>query len=71
MNKILMGIDVGTSACKVAVFDQDGRVIAQTSGEYNVYYPAPGYAEQNPDEWWKVICKAIKETITKESINPA
>lgn len=42
MEQYLLGIDIGTSACKVAVFDGNGHVQASASGSYNVYYPHPG-----------------------------
>lgn len=61
MKPYLLGIDIGTSACKAAVFDRDGEVIASVSEEYPVYYPHPGWAEQNPDEWWRAVCGAIKK----------
>lgn len=63
MKKLLLGIDVGTSACKVALFDLDGNVISQATKEYPVYFPAPGYAEQNPLEWWQAICHAAREAV--------
>ena len=52
MKSYLLGIDIGTSACKVAVFDRNGKVLAAASGDYPVYYPHEGWAEQNPEEWW-------------------
>ncbi len=69
MGKLLLGIDIGTSACKVAVFDLAGRVIAQATKEYKVYYPAPGFVEQNPEEWWEAICKAIQEILNSSEIS--
>lgn len=60
MEKFLMGIDIGTSACKVAVFNTDGNVLAQSTYGYNVFYPDYGFAEQNPLEWWKAVCIAVK-----------
>lgn len=63
MIKQLMGIDIGTSACKVAVFDQDGQVLATANEPYKVYYPALGWAEQDPDEWWQAIVAAIKTVL--------
>ena len=38
----LLGIDIGTSACKVAVFDRNGQVLAAANGDYPVYYPQGG-----------------------------
>lgn len=64
----LLGIDVGTSACKVAVFDEDGKVLAQASRPYEVYYPASGWAEQDPNEWWEAICDATKEVLASEEV---
>ena len=50
MGEYLLGIDIGTSACKIAVFAKDGTVKATGTGDYQVYYPHPGWAEQNPEE---------------------
>jgi xylulokinase len=56
----LLGIDIGTSACKIAVFDLDGNIIRETSRSYSVYYPRKNYAEQNPNEWYKAVCEGFK-----------
>lgn len=69
MEKLLLGIDIGTSACKVAIFNLQGKVISQASREYKVYFPAPGFVEQNPVEWWQSVCAAIKETIQTARID--
>lgn len=71
MKKYLLGIDIGTSACKIAVFTKTGEVIASGSGDYPVYYPKPGYAEQNPEEWWDAVCRTIKDTIKNAGIDKA
>lgn len=57
---MLLGIDIGTSACKVAVFDKRGKLQAEASEKYEVYYPNPGWAEQNSEEWYNAVCKALK-----------
>ena len=51
MKPYLLGIDIGTSACKVAIFEKSGNVVAAVNGDYPVYYPKEGWAEQNPEEW--------------------
>lgn len=71
MKSYLLGIDIGTSACKVAVFDKEGKVLAAANGDYPVYYPQEGWAEQNPEEWWSAVCRATKETVQKAGIDPA
>ena len=64
----LLGIDIGTSACKVALFDKSGDVIGTADEEYPVYYPKPGWAEQNPDEWWQAVCVALKKLIADSKV---
>ncbi len=70
MGEYLLGIDVGTSACKTAIFDRDGQVLGTASGSYPVYYPKPGWAEQNPEEWWSAVGEAVKAVLAKSQISP-
>lgn len=70
MRKYLLGIDIGTSACKVAIFDKNGNVLSTSNGGYEVYYPKHGWAEQNPEEWWTAVCGAIREALKKGQIRP-
>lgn len=69
MGQLLLGIDIGTSACKIAVFEKNGTVIAAGTGDYPVYYPQPGWAEQNPDEWWAAVCETIKTLLERNHID--
>jgi xylulokinase len=68
MKNVLLGIDIGTSACKVAAFDLSGKVLAASTAEYEVYYPHPGWAEQDAEEWWKAVCQAIKELLQQGTV---
>ena len=43
MKPYLLGIDIGTSACKVAIFEKSGNVVAAVNGDYPVYYPKEGW----------------------------
>lgn len=61
--EFLLGIDIGTSACKVAAFTPDGAVKAQASRAYQVYHPETGWAEQEPSEWWEAICEATEQVL--------
>ncbi|MBQ7564290.1 MAG: xylulokinase [Lachnospiraceae bacterium] len=69
MQELLLGIDIGTSACKVAVFDKDGAVVAQTNKPYQVYYPESGWVEQDPTEWWAAIVAGIREVLTVDGVS--
>jgi len=68
MKQYLLGIDIGTSGCKAAIFDKDGAVKSQATKPYTVSYPEPGFAEQNPDDWWAAVCLAIKEILDSSGI---
>ena len=65
----LLGIDIGTSACKVAIFNKNGKVMASANGDYPVYYPHEGWAQQKPDEWWHAVCGAICECLETGNIS--
>ena len=71
MSTYLLGVDIGTSSCKTAIFDPDGKVIAQGGSEYPVSYPEKGWAEQDPADWWNGICRATREMISENGIDPA
>lgn len=69
MKNLILGIDIGTSACKVAVFDQKGKALAQSNQPYPVYYPRSGWAEQDAEEWWGAICTGIREVLSQDGID--
>lgn len=70
MKQYLLGIDIGTSSCKVAIFSKNGKVIATASDDYPVYYPHQGWAEQNPEEWWSAVCTAIRKVLDLGNVAP-
>ncbi len=60
---LLLGIDLGSSSVKVSVIDgATGRVAASAShppSEMEIAVPEPGYAEQDPEQWWKSFTLAL------------
>ena len=57
----LMGIDVGTTGCKVVAFDETGAVLAQAGREYPLISPQPGWYELDPDQVWAFVCDCLRE----------
>lgn len=57
----LLGIDVGTSGCKVLLIDESGNVVKQASAEYPLHVPRPMWSEQDPEDWWAGVQKCIAE----------
>lgn len=50
MEKYFLGIDVGTTAIKVVLLNEELRMISQASKEHRQYFPQPGWVEQDPQE---------------------
>ena len=67
--KYLIGIDVGTSGTKTALFSEDGNVVASHTAEYPLYQPQNGYAEQEPTDWWNATCEGLQKVIEKSGID--
>lgn len=56
---LYIGIDLGTSACKLLLVDETGQVKNTVTEEYPLYFPHPGWSEQNPEDWWNACVKGI------------
>jgi xylulokinase len=57
----LLGIDLGTSGVKAALFAvDDGQTLASVTFDYPLSHPQPGWAEQNPEDWWRATISAIQ-----------
>lgn len=59
----LLGIDIGTSSCKVVLLDSSGRTIASASFPYSPRYPQAGWVEQDPEDWYKAAIAAVRTTM--------
>ncbi|MDI7277526.1 MAG: FGGY family carbohydrate kinase [Anaerolineae bacterium] len=60
----LLGIDVGTTGCKAAVFSRDGRLLATAYAEYDVQRPQPGWAELDAARVWEQVKGTIRRAVT-------
>jgi xylulokinase len=53
VTQALIGLDVGTTGVKAVAIGHDGRMLATASQEYALSTPQPGWAEQDPEDWWR------------------
>ena len=59
-----LGIDVGTGGTRALLVDSLGNVVASASAEHeNFASPRPGWAEQNPQDWWRACRVAVREAL--------
>ncbi len=64
----LLGIDIGTSGTKTVLFDVDGNTIMSDLQEYPLYQPKVGWAEQDPEDWWRAVYTSINNVILRSGI---
>ena len=57
------GIDLGTSAVKLLLMDEKGTIIRIVSREYPIYFPHPGWSEQDPEDWYRETVTGLKELL--------
>jgi len=65
MEPLLLGIDVGTSSVKAALVDPQGTVHAVGHAEYPLHHIRPAWVEQDPEDWWRGTCQAVREALAK------
>ena len=66
----LIGIDIGTSATKTVLFDEEGRVISSASREYPLYQPHNGWAEQDPHDWRDAVLGTLAQVMEDSGVSP-
>ena len=67
--KYLVGIDIGTTGSKVAIFDLNGKILSSGYREYTCIYPKPNWVEKDLKMMIKFTSKASKECIEKSNID--
>jgi len=67
----LLGIDVGTSNTKAVLIDEAGHIIASATQSHPTIAPAPGYQEQNPEDWWRGVCHTVRRSLEEGGVHPA
>ena len=61
-----LGLDVGTGGSRAVVIDASGRIYASATVEHEPFAsPQLGWAEQNPDDWWRASATAIRTVLRK------
>ena len=58
---LYIGVDLGTSAVKLLLMDEEGNIKNIVSKEYPLFFPHPGWSEQNPEDWFDKSVEGIKE----------
>ena len=67
--KYLLGVDGGTEGLRAGVFDVFGTPLAFASTSYPTQFPAPSWAEQDPNDWWDALGKSVRKAISDSGIS--
>lgn len=59
--QLLIGLDIGTTAEKVALFDQNGKMLAVSTQEYDLITPAVNYVEEEPEVYWQAFKAGLED----------
>lgn len=60
---LYIGVDLGTSAVKLLLMEGNGTIKKIVSREYPIYFPHPGWSEQNPEDWFNQTMDGLKELL--------
>jgi sugar (pentulose or hexulose) kinase len=64
LKEYVLGIDIGSSDCKVIIVDKEGTVVGYGTGKLEPFFSLrPGYAEQHPRDWWQKSIQAIRNAM--------
>ncbi|MCW5852503.1 MAG: FGGY-family carbohydrate kinase, partial [Anaerolineae bacterium] len=66
----LLAYDVGTSGTKAVLVSLDGQIVATAFAPYPLYYPRPGWAEQDPADWWAAAGIAGRQALAQAGAAP-
>lgn len=68
----LMGIDVGTTGTRAVIIRPDGHVMGSATGDHQPMRMArPGWAEQDPEDWWRATVLAVRSVIGQTGVKAA
>jgi FGGY-family pentulose kinase len=67
---LFIGLDVGTQSLRAALIDAHGRTVSFGVAPIVTTYPRPGWAEQEPGEWWSAAVTAVKQALAHPDVEP-
>ncbi|MDZ4768460.1 MAG: xylulokinase [Chloroflexota bacterium] len=65
MKPFILAHDLGTTGDKASLFDREGICIASVTAVYPTEYPETGWAEQNPNDWWRAVCASTHDLLSQ------
>ena len=70
-DELVLGCDVGSQGTNVAVYTAGGDLVASAYEPYDVSFPAPGWAEQDPALWLAALRRAVQRVLEEPDVEPS
>lgn len=71
MPAYVIGLDIGTSVTKAALFNRSGREISVASRRTRIISPFPGWFEIDPEELWRAVVEVSRDVVVKSKVDVA
>lgn len=71
MKNYIIAHDLGTTGNKATLYDQNGALTGSDFVGYATDYAQTGWAEQNPEDWWRAVCRSTQVLLQKTRVKPA
>jgi sugar (pentulose or hexulose) kinase len=65
MERLVIGVDSSTTACKAIAWDREGRTVAEGRATYPLLQPRPNWYEQDAEAWWDGLCAALRALLAR------
>lgn len=68
MPPYILAWDLGTGGNKASLYGSDGECLATTFVPYETRYPAPGWHEQRPTDWWAAVVESTRRLLARTGV---
>lgn len=69
MDKLLIGVDVGTGSARAGVFTSDGTLLGRAARAIDIRHPDPEQAEQDSEQIWQAVCRATRDALSEAGVS--
>ena len=69
-HKLILAHELGTSCNKAVLTTVFGEIVATARAAYPLYHPQPGYAEEEPSDWWNAVCTTTRAVLHQTGVSP-
>ena len=69
LQKVFVGVDVGTGSARAGVFDASGNLLANSKRNITIWHEAGDVVEQSSDQIWRAVCESVREAMASSGVS--